>query len=111
MRNYEDYYLWLSTNLNKENFSLGFIFGSVARNEKEPNDCDLFLVTKHKTNSELWKFMRNQNKTLKEKFYQNFNLELSIQLLTLDEFNEQSKFIKLTMKSPKIVIIDEMNLK
>lgn len=111
MKNSEKYIEWIYKNIKRENFLLAFIFGSVAKNIENPNDCDLFLVTKHKTNSDLWKIMRLENERLKRDFYKVFNLELSIQLLSEDEFNEKLNFIKLTLESPKILIINELNIK
>jgi hypothetical protein len=55
--------------------------------------------------------MRIENKVLKQKFYTKFKLELSIQLLSKEEFSEDLSFIKLTLKSPKIVLIDKLNIK
>lgn len=111
MKTSEIYHKWISENIKSEDFLLAFIFGSVARNVDNPNDCDLFLVTKHKTNSELWKLMRLENETLKNKFYAQFNLELSIQLLSENEFNEKLNVVELIVESPKIIIIDNQNLK
>jgi predicted nucleotidyltransferase len=111
MKNFEIYSNWISDHLNSKNFLLAFIFGSVARNVKNPNDCDLFLVTKHQTNSDLWKLMRIENEVLKQKFYTKFEFELSFQLLSEQEFSEGLSFIKLTLKSPKIVLIDKLNIK
>jgi predicted nucleotidyltransferase len=111
MKNFEIYAKWISDHLNSKNFLLALIFGSVARNVEDPNDCDLFLVTKLQTNSDLWKLMRIENKVLKQKFYTKFKLELSIQLLSKEEFSEDLSFIKLTLKSPKIVLIDKLNIK
>lgn len=48
--------------------------------------------------------MRLENEILKERFYSIFELELSIQLLSENEFNEGLKFVELTLKSPKIVL-------
>ncbi|MDR7210132.1 hypothetical protein [Flavobacterium piscis] len=111
MKNSEKYHKWISKNINTEHFFLAFIFGSVARNVEKPNDCDLFLVTKHKTNSDLWKTMRLENENLKNNFFECFDLELSIQLFSKDEFNEELSFIKLTLERQKTLIIDELNIK
>jgi predicted nucleotidyltransferase len=106
MKNSEVYAEWLTENINKSNFHLAFIFGSVARNAEKPNDCDLFLVTNLETNSDLWKIMRLETETLKNTFYIKFNLDLSIQLLSENEFKENLKVVKLIIESPKIIIID-----
>lgn len=106
MKNSKVYTKWLTDNINKRNFNLAFIFGSVARNTEKPNDCDLFLVTKLETNSDLWKIMRLENETLKKMFFIQFNIDLSIQLLSENEFNENLKVVKLIVESPKIMIID-----
>jgi predicted nucleotidyltransferase len=111
MKNFEIYTKWISDNINSENFLLAFLFGSVARNVENPNDCDLLLVTKLQTNSDLWKLMRMENEVLKQKFYTNFELELSIQLLSEEEFSEDLSFIKLTLKSPIIVLINKLDIK
>ncbi len=106
MKYSEVYTKWLTDNINKRNFNLAFIFGSVARNAEKPNDCDLFLVTNLETNSDLWKIMRLENETLKNMFFIQFNIDLSIQLLSENEFNENLKVVKLIVESPKIMIID-----
>lgn len=111
MKNSEVYSKWLIENINSNNFLLAFIFGSVVRDVEKPNDCDLFLVTKLETNSDLWKLMRLENETLKERFYTSFDLKLSIQLLSEDEFSEKLKFIELTLKSPKIILINTLGIK
>jgi len=111
MKNSEVYSKWLIKNINSDNFLLAFIFGSVARDVEKPNDCDLFLVTKLETNSDLWKLMRLENETLKKRFYTSFDLKLSIQLLSEDEFSEKLKFIELTLQSPKIILINTLGIK
>jgi len=111
MKNSEKYIKWISENINRDNFLLAFIFGSVAKDVVKPNDCDLFLVTKYETNSDLWKLMRIENERLKENFYKIFNLELSIQLLSKYELNENLEFVRLTLESQKILVINELNIK
>lgn len=86
----EEMYNWLNHHTRQISKLLyeAFIFGSVARYTLYPNDCDLMLITIADIDTEQWKFLRIQKTELSRAFYEKYNLELSITLVTYDEYNE-----------------------
>ena len=94
----------LSKTDNHENCELCFIFGSIAKGSKLPNDCDLFWLTSNLPKTEEWNFLQIEISNLKIEFLEKFNLPLNIFIYTLDEYYENSDFKKRIFERPKIII-------
>ena len=58
---------FLSNHITEELCSLAFVFGSIARNNPTPSDCDLFIVTPALPGSRLW----TELKEMLEKIHMN----------------------------------------
>lgn len=81
---------WLKTNTQTHQTMIAKmgVFGSVARGEPKPNDCDLLIVPYHDPNHKNWNLLRLFLDQLTIQFKKQFALKLSIQVLNISEWNE-----------------------
>lgn len=83
---------------------LSFIFGSVAKYEQRPNDCDLFWTTTACPDTEQWNEMKSIIFEMKKNFELEFGLQLNVCINTKDEFFEGSEFKSRILERPKIIL-------
>lgn len=102
--NRSDIVEFLELQINKEYVLNSFIFGSLAKGLKAPNDCDLFIVTNQTPNCSNWKNFIKETDLLKEKFEFQFGLKLNIIINTEKEFDEYSAFKERILNRPTIKI-------
>lgn len=95
---------FLALKINKEYILNSFIFGSLAKGLKAPNDCDFFIVTNQTPNGSNWKDFINETESLQEKFELRFGLKLNITINTEKEFDEDTAFKKRILSRPTIKI-------
>lgn len=95
---------FLSNHITEELCSLAFVFGSIARNNPTPSDCDLFIVTPALPGSRLWTELKEMLEKNKSEFKVKFGINLNICVNTLQEYYEGSDFKDRIMKRPRIII-------
>ena len=64
------------------------IFGSVARGEATPNDCDVVCVSGAQPDGAEWAILRSEMAELSNSFYEEYGIRLSVVILTKCEWNE-----------------------
>lgn len=99
-----DFKSFISKYVDGELFIRVFIFGSVARGVKTPNDCDLFLVTSAKADTADWKFLKELIIEMKIEFKSHFDLNLNVCLNTKTEYLEGSEFKSRIHNRPMILL-------
>lgn len=102
----ESIVMFLKTQLETEYVNSAFIFGSIAKGNSIPNDCDLFLITSASTDNIEWKIFINNCNKLKQDFYARFSLKLNTTINTIGEFKEGSDFKNRILNRPTIRIVD-----
>ncbi len=105
--NTQSFRSWLLQHLPADGLVQAFIFGSVAKGQPNPKDCDLFLVTKHPAGSSDWLHLRCELADLRERFQVAHDLPLSIELLTSAEYLEWLTWQDPIYGSPKLYILKE----
>ncbi len=95
---------FLSNRCIKDYYEMSFIFGSIAKGNKYPNDCDLFWVTNCQPETVPWEKMREYVQLVKSDFYNEFELKLNVTINTLNEFKEGSEFKSRILSRPIIKI-------
>jgi len=89
---------------NKDFIVISFIFGSVVKGKKIPNDCDLFVVTNQTPFLKDWSSFITEMEELKIDFELIFSLKLNIIINTEKEFLEYSPFKERILNKPIIEI-------
>ncbi|MBA5246718.1 hypothetical protein H1R16_09420 [Marnyiella aurantia] len=89
----------------KSEVIISFIFGSIAKGSKTPNDCDLFIVTILTPMMNNWDNFIDEINQLKTDFENEFNLKLNATIYTKKEFLEYSAFKERVLNRPMIEII------
>lgn len=95
---------FLSKYANNESCLFSFIFGSVAKGNNHPNDCDLFWTTKAYPETKEWNEMKVHIEEMRNIFFEKFNLKLNVLINTVDEFMEGSEFKSRILNRPRIMI-------
>lgn len=90
---------------NRSEIVRSFIFGSIAKGSKAPNDCDLFIVTKQTPLMDNWDSFINEVDQLRVDFEVAFLLKLNVIINTEKEFSEYSPFKERVLNRPIIEII------
>lgn len=87
---------WMVCNLAEQSSHISklAIYGSIARNSDEPNDCDLLIVSSANVESEIWLSLRQHINSLETDFMNRFKLPLNVALLTEGEWIENKSFYK-----------------
>lgn len=98
---------WLSARIDPEHVDLAFLFGSVLLDSKTANDCDLFLVTQAEPATSKWIIQRSLLKQLSRLFEEAFNLKLSIELLSQQEYVQWLTWKDTIFHSPKLLILGD----
>ena len=86
---------WVSTKLSSSNeFFAVAIFGSVARDEEAPNDCDIVFVAIDPVGSAGWHRSRQFARGLEAKFCQEFGVQYSPLILSRAGWFEVKEHLK-----------------
>jgi predicted nucleotidyltransferase len=70
------------------------IFGSLARGECKPHDCDLLIITSARVESYSWEMLKYKIKKTKIDFIDFFKFPLNVILLTENEWQENKNFFQ-----------------
>lgn len=76
---------------NRLPFSLleeAYVFGSVARDTPNPNDCDLLIMLDCNPNEIKWKVAIKLVEDVKSEFLQKFDIPLNTLIYTVEEMRE-----------------------
>lgn len=87
---------WLTFRLSEHSdyISKMAIFGSIARNTGDPNDCDLVIVSPKNVDSYEWQSLQKRIKAIETDFLSEFSLPLNVALLTEGEWIENQSIYK-----------------
>lgn len=81
---------------------LAFIFGSVARHDGVYGDCDLMICSYEGPGTGAWASLRSCIDINKEKFESLFGIELSVLLLTQQEYEEDIDILNRIKIAPRV---------
>jgi predicted nucleotidyltransferase len=109
LKSYWQYICWLKNEIKGLGTSIAyaFVFGSVAKASAKPNDCDLMIITHANPTDPVWAEVRSKRDILCNRFYAKWNLELSVILLTVDEYKEKNPFLKRILNRPFVNILGD----
>lgn len=90
--NKEEMCLFLIHGIDRRFVNKAFIFGSLAGNKPNPNDCDLFIVTNLTPYDENWRIFLSNIESIKSEFEKRFSLKLNTTINSEKEYTEPSSF-------------------
>lgn len=102
----QSFSVWLQCHLPLDEFVVAFVFGSVAKSLAHPRDCDLFLVTKLGSGTTQWEELRCRLAGVCKLFEHQFKLPLSIELLSVPEYEQWLTWQDPIYRSPKMFILN-----
>jgi len=100
---------WLNAEISKigQHIILSYVFGSVAKGILAPNDCDLLIVTKLNPHASEWNTLRKNRDKLCKIFAKKFNFQLSVILVTKEEYLEVNPLFSRILSRPIIFVYGE----